>query len=219
MVISTLNGSPKASDSNSEMNLSVIEERLDKENIIKRHTINKKLLSKDEVREIVLSDVLIIAFPLYIDGIPSHLLEQMIILEKAYQVQEHKKTVVYVVANNGFYEGDQNEYALQMVENFCLRAGICWGQGIGIGAGEMIGQLCKEKMPVNKGPLKSYGKAIESLVSNIKNQTCGEKIYTYPNFPVFLFKLIAHYHQWDGNAKKNGISKRQMRKRIIYNQN
>ena len=141
MVIATLNGSPKVKDSNSEVNLSVIEERLSKENTIKRYSINKSLLKEEEISQIINSDILIFAFPLYVDGIPAHLLEQMILLEKAYKEKEHNDTTVYVIANNGFYEGDQNKYALAMVKNFCTRANITWGQGIEIGRAS-----CRERV-------------------------------------------------------------------------
>ena len=63
MVIVTLNGSPKVKDSNSEVNLSVIEERLSKENTIKRYSIYKSLL-KEEISQVINSDILIFAFPL-----------------------------------------------------------------------------------------------------------------------------------------------------------
>ena len=215
MVIVTLNGSPKVKDSNSEVNLSVIEERLSKENTIKRYSIYKSLL-KEEISQVINSDILIFAFPLYVDGIPAHLLEQMILLEKAYEEKGHNDTTVYVIANNGFYEGDQNKYALSMVKNFCTRSNITWGQGIGIGAGEMHGGMIKGGTPLGKGPLKSLGKAMDLLVENIKNKASGEDIYVNPNFPSFAFKFMAHRTFWDANAKKNGITKKEMNVRLLY---
>lgn len=216
MVIVTLNGSPKVKDSNSEVNLSVIEERLSKENTIKRYSINKSLLKEEEISQIINSDILIFAFPLYVDGIPAHLLEQMILLEKAYKEKEHNDTTVYVIANNGFYEGDQNKYALAMVKNFCTRANITWGQGIGIGTGEMNGGMIKGGMPLGRGPLTSLGKAMDLLAENIKNKVSREDIYVNPNFPSFAFKYMAHRTFWDANAKKNGITKKEMNVRLVY---
>jgi hypothetical protein len=45
---------------------------------------------------------------------------------------------VYVIANNGFIEGRQNEPLMQVMENFCVRAGLEWCGGIGIGGGVML---------------------------------------------------------------------------------
>jgi hypothetical protein len=45
---------------------------------------------------------------------------------------------VYVIANNGFIEGRQNETLMQVMENFCIRSGLEWQGGIGIGGGVML---------------------------------------------------------------------------------
>jgi hypothetical protein len=45
---------------------------------------------------------------------------------------------VYVVANNGFIEGKQNEPLMQIFSNFCTRAGLTFGGGVGIGGGVML---------------------------------------------------------------------------------
>ena len=45
---------------------------------------------------------------------------------------------VYCIANNGFIEGKQNEPLMRVFENFCVRAGLTWGGGVGIGGGVML---------------------------------------------------------------------------------
>ena len=45
---------------------------------------------------------------------------------------------VYVIANNGFIEGRQNEPLMQVMENFCARGGLEWCGGVGIGGGVML---------------------------------------------------------------------------------
>ena len=45
---------------------------------------------------------------------------------------------VYVIANNGFIEGRQNEPLMQVMENFCARSGLEWCGGVGIGGGVML---------------------------------------------------------------------------------
>ncbi|MBQ9592944.1 MAG: hypothetical protein IJR36_03605, partial [Lachnospiraceae bacterium] len=75
--------------------------------------------------------------PLYVDGIPSHVLrfmEEMEAFCKANEIHLH----VYCIANNGFIEGKQNEPLMQVFEHFCTRAGIVWGGGIGICGGVML---------------------------------------------------------------------------------
>ena len=83
------------------------------------------------------ADAVVFCLPLYVDGIPSHVLRFMEEME-AFCRQNSLRLNVYCVANNGFIEGRQNEPLMQMFEHFCARAGLTWGGGIGIGGGVML---------------------------------------------------------------------------------
>ncbi len=87
----------------------------------------------------LLEDVQSVVFclPLYVDGVPSHVLRFMEEME-AYCKQNELRLNVYCVANNGFIEGKQNEPLMQVFENFCSRSGLSWGGGVGIGGGVML---------------------------------------------------------------------------------
>ena len=75
--------------------------------------------------------------PLYVDSVPSHMLPFMREME-AFCRENGLRLKVYVIANNGFIEGKQNEPLMQVVENFCARSGLEWCGGIGIGGGVML---------------------------------------------------------------------------------
>ena len=75
--------------------------------------------------------------PLYVDGIPSHVLRFLEKME-AFCRQNGLTPTVYVVANNGFIEGRQNEPLMQCFSHFCARAGLPFGGGVGIGGGVML---------------------------------------------------------------------------------
>ena len=75
--------------------------------------------------------------PLYVDSIPSHMLPFMREME-AFCRENSLRLKVYVIANNGFIEGKQNEPLMQVMENFCVRSGLDWCGGIGIGGGVML---------------------------------------------------------------------------------
>ena len=79
----------------------------------------------------------VFSLPLYVDGIPSHVLR---FLEKMeiYCKENDLHLSVYCIVNNGFIEGRQNEPLMQNFENFCSRAGLSWGGGVGIGGGVML---------------------------------------------------------------------------------
>ena len=83
------------------------------------------------------ADAVVFALPLYVDGVPSHVLRFMEVLEQFCR-EKDKHFGVYCIANNGFIEGRQNEPLMQVFENFCSRAGLKWGGGTGIGGGVML---------------------------------------------------------------------------------
>ena len=83
------------------------------------------------------ADAVVFCLPLYVDGIPSHVLRFMEEME-AYCKENRLGLRVFCIANNGFIEGKQNEPLMQAFEHFCTRAGLSWGGGVGIGGGVML---------------------------------------------------------------------------------
>ena len=83
------------------------------------------------------ADKVVFVTPLYVDSVPSHVLPFLKKME-AFCKENGLRIKVYVIANNGFIEGKQNEPLMQVMENFCLRSGLDWCGGIGIGGGVML---------------------------------------------------------------------------------
>lgn len=136
MNILILNGSPKKKSSTSGFLGKV------SGSFLAGHNLNfASLRSKNEYPKILQSlkniDVLILAVPLYVDGIPSHVLEFLQQAEN-FCKENHCCFSLYAISNSGFIEGSHNKVHLKMYECFCRRTGIMWGGGIGIGGGEMF---------------------------------------------------------------------------------
>ena len=83
------------------------------------------------------AQAVIFCLPLYVDGVPSHVLRFMEKME-VYCKENKLRLNVYCIANNGFIEGKQNEPLMQIIENFCDRSGLNFGGGVGIGGGVML---------------------------------------------------------------------------------
>lgn len=196
-----LNGSPKNADSASELIINALSQRLSvSENIY----LNAKKTNKQEFLEKIKEiDTLVIVFPLYVDGLPSHLLRLLFDVKNDIKLFNPNLTVC-AIANNGFYEGRQNCIALSMIRNFCISADAKWGQGLGIGAGGMLSSA-----PIGAGPLKNIGLALDKFSDNLINGIADEDIFVEPNFPKFLYKILAHMN-FKGNAKKNGLRKKEL---------
>ncbi|MBE6994129.1 MAG: hypothetical protein E7423_05780 [Ruminococcaceae bacterium] len=87
------------------------------------------------LRQLEGAQAVVFALPLYVDAVPSHVLRFLQVMETRCRETGLR---VYCIANNGFIEGRQNEPLMQIFENFCARAGLFWGGGVGIGGGVML---------------------------------------------------------------------------------
>ena len=130
-----INGSPKKKLSVSQylvfmQSLSVKGEKV-KEHL-RNQSDHKRILSaiKD-------ADAVVFCLPLYVDGVPAHVLSFLKEME-AFCKENRLHLNIYVISNGGFIEGKQNEALIQVFENFCNRSGINWCGGIGIGGGVML---------------------------------------------------------------------------------
>lgn len=205
-----IDGSPKVSKSNSEYFLNILSDFIESKDIVK-YKLSKKVDYEDIIKEINTIDTLVFAFPLYVDSLPSHVLEFLIMLEENFK-DNLKGVNVYVIANCGFYEGKQNKIALNIMKCWCKKMNIKWAQGIGIGAGEMMGGL--RNVPMGKGPNTNLGLALDNLAKNINENKSGDDIFTTPSmFPRFAFRLAANRF-WISKANRNGLKKRDLNKCI-----
>lgn len=209
MRISIINGSPKASKSASESLINMLEGCFINQPDVLHYTASKT--TDAEYAQILGSEAIILAFPLYIDAIPSNLFRLMVELERAATSSPPGGALVYAVANNGFYEGKQNRIALDIVKNWCAKAGFRYGQGVGVGSGGMIGAL--GGVPLGRGPLKNLGGAFRALASNIEQRKGSENLFINPNFPKFAYAFAAT-SGWKSLAKANGVSREGIKRRV-----
>ena len=208
MKIGIVNGSPRGKKSNSEILIKYLCSLLEGHKINKYYSFSSKINSEIK-SEIHNADVLIFSFPLYIDSIPSSLLDILLKFEEEKII--NSKTKIYCIVNNGFFEGKQNQLAILQMKNWCQKTGVEWGQGIGIGAGEILSYV--EKVPLGKGPLKNLGKVLEQFTNNIKTLKSGNEIYVNPNWSRLLYWTQGTV-SWIIKARKNGLKMRDLFRKI-----
>ena len=130
-----INGSPKKKGSVSGFILGMI--RL----LLKGDVVTEKVRSAADHQRVLDSikdaDTVVFGLPLYVDGVPSHMLVFMKEMEK-FCADQGIRLNVYVASNGGFIEGCQNKPLMRVFENFCSRCGFRWCGGVGIGGGVML---------------------------------------------------------------------------------
>ena len=145
--------------------------------------------------------------PLYVDGLPSHMVGALLQLEAGFRETPQKERTAYALVNSGFYEGHQNAHALHMLRHWCRRAGVRWGQGIGAGGGGMLPET--QNIPMGHGPKKRLGQALQTLAEAIVSGGQAEDLYITQNFPRVLYRMSAE-SVWRRKGRKNGLSKQEL---------
>jgi len=205
-MIALINGSPKRNGSTSEALLNDLKSAIDTELV--ETGLHRPVLETDSLEKIAGADTWVFAFPLYVGGVPSHLLACLTQLELT---ARDKRRRVYAIVNCGFYEGIQNELALSIIENFCVRAGCAWGGGIGVGGGGALSML--PKTPDGKGPRRPVEQALKALAENIMSGSSQENRYVTVGIPRVMYRLAGQMG-WRRQIKDNGGKTRDLGKRI-----
>ena len=205
--IALINGSPKNKNSASGCLLEALKNKITDSCVTEfnMHTPNSTQL--DAICE---NEILVFAFPLYVDGIPSHLLNCLTQLEQKLK-NSQADICVYAIVNCGFYEGKQNCNALDMMENWCLKANVKWGMGVGVGGGGMATML--KGGAGENGPMHDIVVVLGTLSTHILQKEYSENIYVSPNFPRFLYKMAAEMG-WRQQIRANGLKGKDLFRRV-----
>lgn len=209
MRISLINGSPKVHNSVSSILLEDLTGCLGENAEVINFGFHSPAISKETVEELAKTEVWVFSCPLYVDGIPGHLLSCLIQLEEAriYNPQIH----IYGIVNCGFYEGIQAKFALKILQNWCLKTGFIWSGGIGVGGGGGLAMM--PKLEPGHGPKAPIEKALAELSDIILKKEVQENNYVSVAFPRFLYKMGAQLG-WRQMIKKNGGKVKDLRKTL-----
>jgi hypothetical protein len=217
--IAYLNGSPKKQASASANILGAMEERLAEHDAVRLRVPSDSVT--ETASQFASLDALVLAFPLYVDGIPAHLLGFLEALERAlyptFSAPDASETPVrnpdlkavklYVLINCGFMEPEHTEVAVDMIKLWCERVGFIFGRAASFGGGGMASSL-----KIGRGPGKDYGAALDALAEDVTAGRGGETILTRVNIPRSLYIKGAHYG-WRRAARKRGVKVRDLYRR------
>ncbi len=207
MRIALINGSPKAKNSTGSILLEELEEYLGENAEVIHFGVHSPTIREEVIEELSKIDVWVFASPLYLDGIPGHLLSCLMQLEKAC-IQ--KRIHIYGIVNCGFYEGIQAELALRILQNWCYKVNFVWRGGIGVGGGEGLAMMPKQNR--GHGPKVPIDRALEKLSNTIIKGEEQANDYVSVAFPRFFYK-IAGQMRWRRMIKENGGKARDLGKK------
>ena len=199
MRIALINGSPKVKDSSSGLLLEDLKIFLSGKCEVAEIAMHSPDVSEEAIEELRNTDAWVFAYPLYVDCMPAHLLSCLVQLEDKHV--HDRRTHIYGIVNCGFYEGIQTDPALRVLQNWCVKAGICWAGGIGVGGGGGLAMMSGPKP--DKGPKAPVNKELEELADQILRCRTQENRYVSVAFPRFLYRMAAQMG-WRQQIRANG---------------
>lgn len=209
MTVALINASPKAQGSSSGILLNDLKTCLGTQVDVEEICMRTGKLTTEIIEKLKKADTWVVAFPLYVDSLPSHLISCLKQLEKS--TWKKKDVSIYGIANCGFYEGNQAEPALNVLKNWCKKAGCIYKGSLGIGGGGAI--AVSGKTAGNAGPRMAIFRAMKKFASRIVNKESEENKYATVAFPRFVYKLAAQ-NSWRSMIKRNGGSKKDLARRL-----
>lgn len=188
-----LNCSIRGKNANSETFLTNMADHLQKEYRFLRLSEYQNR-EEELVDQLMQAETLVLAMPLYVDGLPSTVIH---LLDRLKQAGFGTGRKVYVLANLGLYESHQMKNLLSMMRAWCGVSGCAYSGSVVIGAGELIGVLIRH---MKSGPVRGVTKALEALAENVTAGAKMDDLYVQPlMFPRWLYIQIAN-RSWDRQA-------------------
>ncbi len=189
-----ISGSPKPHSSNSLHFLKNISSSLDDYKIFEL----KKDKYEDILNSIKKSDVIVLAFPLYVDS-PSSITLNFLdhIIDNEIKLDGKQ---IYTVVNCGFREGEQNITASNIIKCWCQKSGATYSSSLLIGAGEIVGKV-KYKF-ISRKALKELKKFTYTIK---QKQIKTDTITTMDLINNKLYCYIAN-KSWDKKGRINNLT-------------
>ena len=206
-------GSPRGKKSTSESLGTYLLNQLEAKGMGAKTMHILRSLRTDEEWEMLISqvnnsDIIILAFPLYVDTLPAPVIEAMeLILKECKSDELFQNCRLIAIANSGFPEPEHSDIALTNCEIFCTESGIKWAGGLRIGGGEAInGRPLNEIKGMIRNIIMALDLTAEALARNETVPKEAIELTSKPIVPKWLY-LTAGTRRWKSKAKNNGVKK------------
>lgn len=170
-------------------------------------------LDSEQQQKLYEADILMFAFPLYVDIFPANL------LYCAREMEANKEKFVngsgvkvYAFVNCGLYEGNQAALAIDILKNWTVRMGFSFGMAVGFGGcGALPGA---RKQNPGEGIKKQMPELFTALMETVeKGDTDVENIYGNIGISRDEYKASSEAG-WRKLAKRNGLEEKDLDRRL-----
>lgn len=151
-------------------------------------------------------DLLILAFPLYVDSLPSPVIAALELIAEHWKTSKKPKSKkLLAIANNGFPEAHQNDTALAICRRFASEIGIEWVGGLALGGGEAIhGKPLDEAGGMVRNVKKALDLAAAALAEGKSVPKDAKVLMAKPLIFTLMYVWFGN-RGWKRQAKKYGV--------------
>ena len=207
-------GSPKSASSTSnslgdylishleQLDLSVDKEYIYK--LVRKEEGQKKLLTKVEE-----ADMIILAFPLYIDCLPAGVIEALeLIADRRKSKKDRKKQRFAIIINCGFPETQHNNTAIAICKIFAREVGFEWKGALSLGMGGAIGgRSLEDRGGMVRNVIKGLDLSAQALAEGEDIPEEATELFGKKIIPISLYTKVGNMG-WNRQAKKYGVRKK-----------
>jgi multimeric flavodoxin WrbA len=202
-------GSPRTKKSTSHSLGSYLFDKLGAQNIqtetVFLHTTLRSAKKSQKMLEAIdAADLVLLAFPLYVDSLPAPVMEA---LERiaAHRAGASTRKLFAAIANCGFPEAKHHDPALAICATFALQAGFEWAGSLSLGAGEgLVHGAALNEMDGRAIPLKqALDLAAAALAQGQAIPAAAQAFLAKPFIPSWLYRLMGGFG-WKQQAKEYG---------------
>lgn len=203
-------GSPKPGPSTSRSLLDYLARELQGQGL-EVQVFNLNHVNRDEslmekiLGETERSDIIVAAFPLYIDGLP---FPTIYTLER---IADHRRGVVggttkgfAAISNCGFPEATQNQTALATCEEFAREAGFRWLGGLALCGGPLGGRPLESLGGMARNMREALSGMAKALARGEQIPAESMRLMAKPLLPIWLYRVVSN-RGWKKQLKKNKV--------------
>lgn len=207
-------GSPRGENSTSASLGNYLIEKLENLGMKSERGFIHRLVNRPEkVQELFLmvnkSDLIILAFPLYVDSLPAPVIKAMeLIKNEKDRIKSSKSQTFVAISNCGFPESSQITIALEICQIFAKETGFMWKGGIALGGGEAVhGIPLNERGGMVRNVKKGLDLVSEALIDGKDIPQQAIDLISKKLIPISLYKTMGNIG-WRIRAKKYGARKK-----------
>jgi multimeric flavodoxin WrbA len=172
-------------------------------------------LAETALAELAAGDLLVVATPLYVDGLPALVTRALERLGEHLQQQRQPLRQIVGLINCGFPEAAHNRSALRILRAFAHGSGLIWAGGLAMGAGELIhGQPLNRARLLARAQIRALRRAASDLAAGQGISPAASRDMARPLLPAFLFRWLAPL-KWLRMGHAHGIGWHQLHARPL----